>query len=109
MFKRLPRSNAATVTIDIEGQPVQAAVGDTVAAAMLAAGIASLRTTPVSRSPRGPYCLMGVCFDCLAEIDGVPNRQACMTLVVEGMRVRRQEGARPAVPHEDTEWSIPQT
>lgn len=109
MFKRLPRSDPKTVTIHIEDQPVQAAVGDTVAAAMLAAGFVSLRTTPVSQSPRGPYCLMGVCFDCLAEIDGVPNRQACMTTVAEGMRVSRQEGARPAVAREDTEWSIPQT
>jgi predicted molibdopterin-dependent oxidoreductase YjgC len=38
--------------------------------------------------------MMGVCFDCLMEIDGVPNRQACQVLVREGMQVRRQEGAR---------------
>ena len=52
------------------------------------------RTTPVSGSPRAPYCMMGVCFDCLMEIDGVPNRQACLVTVAEGMRIRRQQGAR---------------
>jgi predicted molibdopterin-dependent oxidoreductase YjgC len=93
MFKRLPRSTAETVTILIEGQPVETAAGDTVAAAVLSAGLGPVRTTPVSASPRSPYCLMGVCFDCLMEIDGVPNQQACMTRVREGMRVRRQHGA----------------
>jgi predicted molibdopterin-dependent oxidoreductase YjgC len=93
MFKRLRRSTAETVTILVEGDPVEAAAGDTVAAAVLGAGISSVRTTPVSGSPRSPYCLMGVCFDCLMEIDGVPNQQSCMTPVRDGMRVRRQQGA----------------
>ncbi len=109
MFKRLPRSSADTVTIIVEDKPIEAMAGDTVAAAMLEAGLTALRTTPVSNSPRGPYCLMGVCFDCLMEIDGVPNRQACMTRVAEGMRVLRQEGARPSVPSEETEWTKPRT
>ena len=43
---------------------------------------------------RAPYCMMGVCFDCLAEIDGVPNRQSCMVTVQPGMRIRA--AARPA-------------
>jgi predicted molibdopterin-dependent oxidoreductase YjgC len=93
MFKRLRRSTAETVTILVEGDPVEAAAGDTVAAAVLGAGISPVRTTPVSGSPRSPYCLMGVCFDCLMEIDGVPNQQSCMTPVRDGMRVRRQHGA----------------
>jgi predicted molibdopterin-dependent oxidoreductase YjgC len=38
--------------------------------------------------------MMGVCFDCLIEIDGVPNRQACLTAAVDGMVIRRQRGAR---------------
>lgn len=75
--------------------------GDTVAAALLAAGVARFRATPPSGAPRGPWCLMGVCFECLVEIDGHPSRQACQTLVVEGMRVRRQLGA-PAVSGEGT-------
>jgi D-hydroxyproline dehydrogenase subunit gamma len=38
--------------------------------------------------------MMGICFECLMEIDGVGNRQACLTPITEGMRVRRQQGAR---------------
>ena len=72
-----------------------ARAGDTVAAAMLAAGHSSGRDTPVSGSPRGPFCMMGACFECLVEIDGQANRQACMTPVSEGMKVRRMQGARP--------------
>jgi D-hydroxyproline dehydrogenase subunit gamma len=52
------------------------------------------RTTPVSGSPRAPYCMMGVCFECLMEIDGIANRQACMVRVRPGMRITRQQGAR---------------
>ena len=64
------------------------------AAALLAAGITITRTTPAGGKPRGPYCMMGSCFDCLAVIDGVASRQACMTPVRAGMRVERQDGAR---------------
>jgi predicted molibdopterin-dependent oxidoreductase YjgC len=85
------------VTLTFEGQPVTARAGDSVAAAMLAAGHLAGRTTPVSGAPRGPFCMMGACFECLVEIDGEPNLQACMTPVAEGMQVRRMEGARPLV------------
>ena len=54
----------------------------------------AIRETPVTGAKRLPYCMMGVCFDCLAEIDGVPNRQACMVEVREGMTIRPQRGAR---------------
>lgn len=96
MFRRLPSRPAAAVTLTVDGRPVTAREGDTVAAAVLAAGLPSTRTTPVSGAPRAPYCLMGVCFECLMEIDGVPNRQACMTPVRDGMTVRSQHGARAA-------------
>ena len=68
--------------------------GASAAAAVLLAGLPSLRETPVTGSERAPYCLMGVCFDCLAEIDGVANRQSCMVTARPGMRIRRQRGAR---------------
>ena len=68
--------------------------GASAAAALLLAGLRTVRDTPVHGTPRGPYCLMGVCFDCLAEIDGVPNRQSCMVTVAPGMRIRRQRGKR---------------
>jgi succinate dehydrogenase/fumarate reductase-like Fe-S protein len=57
-----------------------------------------LRETAVSGGPRNPYCMMGVCFDCLVEIDGVPNRQGCMVAVRDGMRIRRQRGRRSVAP-----------
>jgi predicted molibdopterin-dependent oxidoreductase YjgC len=90
MFARLPDTAGAVVDVTIDGAPCAAREGDTVAAALLAAGADALRTTPVSGSPRGPYCLMGVCFDCVVEIDGQANRRACMTQVAPGMRIVTQ-------------------
>ena len=94
MFAR-PHSHTAPLTLIVDGQPVSAREGDSVAAALLAAGLVATRSTPVSQSKRGPYCMMGVCFDCLMVIDGVPSRQACMVSVRDGMRVERQNGPRP--------------
>ena len=94
-FTRLPHGNAlARVTLVIDGRNVEAREGDTVAAALLDAGLEHCRTTPVSGAPRAPYCMMGVCFDCLVTIDGVGNRQACLLRVREGMRVDVQHGKR---------------
>ena len=94
VFRRLSDPPDGEVTIRFDGQPVAAREGDSVAAALLAAGFAALRTTPAGGNPRGPWCMMGVCFDCLVEIDGVPNMQACMTPVREGMEIRPMSGAR---------------
>jgi predicted molibdopterin-dependent oxidoreductase YjgC len=94
MFRRLPDLAGESVTFTVDGVQIAARAGDTVAAALLAAGFDECRATPVSGAPRGPYCLMGVCFDCLVRIDGVGNRQACLVPVMEGMRVERQDGAR---------------
>jgi predicted molibdopterin-dependent oxidoreductase YjgC len=93
MFTRLPDTAGAPVDITIDGRPVTARAGDTVAAALLSADIVVFRSTPVSGAPRGPFCMMGVCFDCLVQIDGLPNRQACMTRVAPGMRIVTQRGA----------------
>ncbi len=93
MFRRLETA-AGEIRFSYEGREIIARPGDSVAAALLAAGETSLRTTPVSGALRAPYCMMGVCFDCLMEIDGVGNRQACLTPVVAGMQVRHQRGAR---------------
>jgi hypothetical protein len=91
----LVRAGTADLSIWFEGTAVPARTGDSVAVALLAAGIASTRTTSVSGAPRGPYCMMGACFECLAVVDGRPNVQTCMTPVRDGMQVRRQDGARP--------------
>lgn len=83
-------SEGATLGFTFEGRAVTARAGDSVAAALMAAGLRDLRDSAVSGQPRGVYCMMGACFDCLVEIDGQPNRQACMTPVTEGLDVRRQ-------------------
>ena len=82
-----------TVSITIDGEPAVVPAGITVAAAVLLAGASHIRTTPVSNEERAPCCHMGVCFECLAEIDGVPNKQGCLVTVTDGMRIRKQEGA----------------
>lgn len=83
-----------TVSLSFNDQSLEVPAGISVAAALLMSGINRFRATPVSESPRAPYCMMGVCFECLVEIDGVPNRQSCLIDVAEGMRIRSQEGAR---------------
>ena len=95
MFKRLG-DTGATLTLTVDGKPIRARIGDTVAAAMLAAGFEQCRTTPVTGAPRAPYCLMGVCFDCLVTIDGVGSRQACLVPAREGMKIETQLGKREA-------------
>ena len=94
MFRRLPEAAGETIAFTIDGRRAQAFAGDTVAAAMLAAGAAHCRTTPVSGASRAPYCMMGVCFDCLVTIDGLGNRQACLIPLRAGMRIETQDGAR---------------
>ena len=93
MLKRR-HSDSEVVAITVDGVAVEARAGASVAAAVLVSSSEATRTTPVSESPRAPYCMMGVCFECLMEIDGVANRQACMVQVAPGMRIQRQLGAR---------------
>jgi len=79
------------VTLTLDGSEVTAYEGETVATVLLAEGHIATRTTPAGE-PRGVFCGMGVCFDCLVIVDGIPNTRACMTPVREGMEVRRQSG-----------------
>lgn len=92
---RFQRALTITESIEwrFEGQPLHAQAGDSIAAALLANGIDSCRRTPVSGSERGPFCLMGSCFECMVVVNGLQNVQACMTLVEPGMSVGRQDGA----------------
>ena len=94
MFKRSGQDNRQSVHIVVDGAAVAAREGDTVSAALLASGRDVRRATAVSGAPRLPYCMMGVCFDCLVTIDGVGNRQGCLVAVREGMRVELQRGKR---------------
>jgi predicted molibdopterin-dependent oxidoreductase YjgC len=93
MFRRLQDPPGRPLTFTYQGEEVDAVEGDTVAAALMAAGEVTVRTAPSDGSPRAPYCLMGVCFECLVEIDGVTNQQSCLVPVRPGMIVARQEGA----------------
>jgi predicted molibdopterin-dependent oxidoreductase YjgC len=94
MFRRLIEASRPALTILIDGASVQAQEGDSVAAAMLAAGHLISRKSPVSGAPRAPFCLMGACFECLVTIDGVGNRQGCMISVRDGMRIETGQGKR---------------
>jgi len=85
---------AATVAVTLNGRPLQVPMGSSVAAALLAAGVRRFRNSPVSGEARAPYCMMGVCFECLLEIDGVPNRQGCLVPLQAGMAIRTQDGMR---------------
>jgi len=82
------------VAITVDGRPLRAFEGESVAAALIAAGEPATRRTP-GGAPRGVYCGMGVCFECLVVVDGVPNTRACMTWVREGMEVALQDGLEP--------------
>lgn len=79
------------LTLTLDGNPVTAYDGETVATVLLAEGHIATRTT-AGGEPRGVFCGMGVCFDCLVIVDGLPNTRACMTQVRDGMDVRRQDG-----------------
>jgi D-hydroxyproline dehydrogenase subunit alpha len=88
----LPYKSTHEVTLDVEGQPVAARVGDTLAAALWAAGVTKLRET-ARGDGRGLFCGMGVCNDCLVSIDGRESQRACMTKVTAPHTVRRQSFA----------------
>ena len=98
MFQRLPDPSRPEVSITVDGKAVTAREGDSVAAALLGAGSVACRTTPVTGAPRAPFCMMGVCFDCLVVVDGTPNVQGCMTRVRQGMRIETQAGKRRIEP-----------
>lgn len=80
------------IEIVVDGQPMQAFEGESVAAALLANGDRTLRMTARLHEPRGMYCGIGVCFDCVMTVDGRPNVRTCQTQVRAGMRVETQRG-----------------
>jgi predicted molibdopterin-dependent oxidoreductase YjgC len=81
------------VALTIDGRPATAYLGESVAAALLADGADDLSTrTTRAGDARGVFCGMGVCFDCLVVVDGVPGTRACVTWVRDGMTVSRQDG-----------------
>lgn len=81
------RARMPVVRIEVDGTPFEARAGDSVASALLAAGRRELRAGP-DGMPRGVFCGIGVCFDCLVTIDGRPDQRACLAAVRDGMSVR---------------------
>ena len=75
------------ITIVVDGTAMSAHAGESVAAALLVHDRRALRLTSRQRLPRGLFCGMGVCFDCLVTVDGAANVRACLTPVRDGMRI----------------------
>ena len=88
-------SELEQVTIFFEGKPYKVEAGITVAAALI--GYTDFQHTcrnSVSGEKRAPYCMMGVCFECMVEIDGQANQQSCLRNVEDQMKIRRQDRVR---------------
>lgn len=91
-------SRGAEIELTVDGQPIRAYEGETVAAAILATGRRALRTTSETGEMRGLYCGIGICFDCVMIIDDIPNVRTCQTFVENGMVVESQKG--------EGKWSV---
>jgi hypothetical protein len=75
------------ITITFDGQPIRAFAEDSVGAALTRAGVRSWRTTRRKGCPRGLFCGIGVCYDCLLTVDGAANQRACLVPAVDGMEL----------------------
>lgn len=85
-------AGARLVWIEYDGQKIQAVEGEPIAAALLAAGIRVFRHTTKTGEPRGVFCGIGRCTDCMMVVNGRPNVRTCVTPVVKGMKVETQIG-----------------
>lgn len=81
-----------TVTIYYNGKPLEAVEGEPIAAALMNAGIRAFRKTVKRHEPRGIFCAIGRCTDCMMVVDGRPNTRTCVTYVKDGMCVQSQDG-----------------
>ena len=81
------------MSFTFDGTPIPAEPGQSIGAALIAAGHRSWRRTRVDAAPRGIFCGIGICHDCLVTVDGVANRRACLVEAVDGAQVTTQEGA----------------
>ncbi len=87
-----PLPAAEAVTVHVDGEALSARRGETIAAVLVAHGRLKFRSTEVRHEPRGIYCAIGKCTDCVMTVDGMPNVRTCVTLVEDGMTVTTQEG-----------------
>ncbi|MGE5340580.1 MAG: (2Fe-2S)-binding protein [Candidatus Omnitrophota bacterium] len=79
------------ITFFVNGKEVDAYKGETLLAALIAAGYKQLKKSPVKGTPRSALCGMGVCFECIVNVNGVPNIRSCMTEVENNMKVEIDE------------------
>ncbi len=93
-----PAQRGQEIEIVVDGRPVTAYAGETVAAALIANGPFVFRRTVEVGHPRGVYCGIGFCHECRMVIDDVPNVRACVTRVEPGMQVQSQV--------EDDNWRV---
>ena len=87
MFVRIADAASERIAVLIDGAPFEGRQGDSIATVLLLAGKNGCRRSFVSGEPRGPYCMMGVCFECLVRVDGIDGLQACMIPIRRGMRI----------------------
>lgn len=80
------------VEFTLDGRPLSAVAGQSVAAALIDAGVRSWRTTRLRGRPRGVFCGIGVCFDCLITVDGRSGVRACLLPVADGMTLISENG-----------------
>lgn len=85
-FQRLPAGRPGSVSFTVDGQPASAPAGEPLASSLAILGHLQLRLSPRDGTPRGAFCFMGVCQECVVHVDGV-LRQACLTPVTAGMVV----------------------
>lgn len=98
MFRKLQESKSRPLTVMVDGLAAVAEVGESAAAVLLREATPWSRLTPVMANKRSPYCMMGVCFECLAKVDGVASVQTCLMPVSDGMRIERQTERRRIGP-----------
>jgi predicted molibdopterin-dependent oxidoreductase YjgC len=86
-----PLEKKAIVKIEVDGRLIEAFDGEPIAAALMAAGISVFRYTRKKSQPRGIFCAIGQCTDCMMTVDGVPNVRTCITPVKAGMKIVTQK------------------
>jgi predicted molibdopterin-dependent oxidoreductase YjgC len=107
MFKQYTSDNRKTVSIEFDGARLNVPAGITVAAAVMGYGGENyIRRSPVSGEKRAPFCFMGVCHECLVEIDGITDQQACIIEVKDGMNIKRQTGLPQVTEPDKPELNI---
>lgn len=89
----IQRGNPLVIYID--GRTVTAFEGETIAAVLLAEGVRVFRRTPKTDEPRGLFCGMGICYDCLVTVNDTPNVRACLMPIAEGMVIKTHPETKP--------------